>query len=327
MLDRENSLFICRRFARQPRLFEWLVTGLVVVSLCGAGLAEPHAAAPWPEERARVFFQDAFREALRGAPPEPRRSHAIPQVSDAGATSQTPAATPADRPAWSGWIAADVLEDEVKRTIQGLVRFEQASRLTASQKSKRRVTYLAHLALLFGVVGDYDQAVRWKSQGRAISADLAKSLRQHLDTPVVQPDRVQELVFQLQDLVRGARWPGRATGSATWDARVHRPTVMRRMEIAFAKSIKPASVDRADAKSDAARVRHECQVLACLAQSLCAPGVEYRDEEDYAVYCQTLLGAAQRVQQALERDDVDTVRGAVKEIQRACDDCHQNYRG
>jgi hypothetical protein len=151
-----------------------------------------------PGDQASFWFGDLFAEALRGERPQ--------SAGDAAPTVSAPAADLVEEvPAAGGWsevIAANVLEDEIKR---------QQNRLGAlitnpGQFQSRNIETgeaFSMLATMFAIIASYDGQVRWRDQGEAVAAGLAAAAGRTRTADAAAFRSASEASSRLADLIRG----------------------------------------------------------------------------------------------------------------------------
>lgn len=302
-----------------PRLARLAV--VAALPIAAAVAAPPRANPPTFSDNDRAaFFDDAF-SALVGERPDYQNAADAPQSSAEG-----PAKGDGGALAWSSIVDADTLETEIKR---------QAKRLTAATRSpaafkaggfREADDALGLVALLMAVTADHGGEPRWRDDAAALRDWFAAA------RPLVAEDAAfataAARAADLADLVRGGRPAMPKPASTTdWEALVDRGGIMRRMELADEGRLRGWVTDRRAFRRNADDARHEAQVLALLSEAICRPGAPDADGEDYAGFGAQLTRAATAVSDAAEAGDQDAARAALPAVDRACADCHADYRG
>ena len=80
-------------------------------------------------------------------------------------------------------------------------------------------------------------------------------------------------------------------------------------------------------KSSGEEVKHEAEMLAAIAVAMQQSGMPDGDDDDYAAFCDTMKDAGKQIVGAVKSGDLDSATKAMGNISRACDDCHEIYRG
>lgn len=316
-----------RSFCRQS----WVVA-LLVCFVCGAPLllaAKPAArrARPpqWdPKEVSKVFWDDA-REKLVGPRPDFGGAPAAPNVAQT-----TEVAASDDGPggfAWSKVIGPDALEDEIK-SLQSAVSknvTELGKFKSGGFKEGRRL--FSELAVLFGIVAEYDQDVRWKKQAPGIRDLLARAgfnCKTYSDAAYNEAKLRRD---DLESLVRGGTIATKeADRKATWDKVAARPPLMQRMEAAHQQGIAVWTSNSGEFAKNAAKLAHEAQVLAAISAVIQKEGYEFADDSTYLEYARDMQNASLEVVGAVKAKNYEQARAASALIGKACSNCHDGYR-
>ena len=87
-----------------------------------------------------------------------------------------------------------------------------------------------------------------------------------------------------------------------------------------------AANDR-DFKTNAAKIRHDAELLMMFSVVLTQDGMEDGDDEDYSDYSKQLKQAVRKVLDALDANDAEACRQATSTVGQSCTACHDDYRG
>lgn len=279
-----------------------------------------------PRETAGVFFEDAFQQGLTG--PRPMG----PDSGRAAAAEQSPA-VPQDTHSvasfpWSEMVSAETLEDEVKalklaidRAVTTPGEFAQEGHLAARRD-------FSMLALVFAVIGEYDGDVRWKKDAAAARDRFARAASICKAGSPGAFQAAKERKADLQDLVGGARlrqWTGGQVEN--WGQVADRAPLMERLEAAHQRRLRDWTSNSRELAANKARIRHEAEVIAVIAEALTKEGMDDGEDDDYAGHCERMKRFALEIINSIELGQVDNVPRATGEIGKACSDCHEFYRG
>lgn len=80
-------------------------------------------------------------------------------------------------------------------------------------------------------------------------------------------------------------------------------------------------------QTNRAKIRHEAEILACLAVIIQRHDYEFADDDTYSDLAEDLLRAANEIGSATDRADFPATRQAAGQAAKACSRCHQDYRG
>lgn len=271
-----------------------------------------------------VFFDDARNEL---GPGEPGGAIAAtpagptPEPSDSGSTATSGGF------AWSKLIAAGTLEDEVKGQLAPLSEATKTPSAFASANTAAR-GYFTELALLFGVIAEYDGDVRFKRD----AADLKSMFGRAAANSKVSGDnafkQAQKASQDLTDLIAGGKVTApKADPDATWAQLVNRPPLMARMgKEGFDPRIKAWTSDKGEFTRNREELLKEAQLVAVIAHIIQDPSYEFGDDETYLGYAQELEQQAAEVAEAVKADSFERAQKAAGLLNKACVTCHEGYR-
>jgi hypothetical protein len=328
-------MFRSRRFTA-PNRWTGSLLGITLLGVTGLLAAERRAKQPdWSQQSvSEVFFDDAFTEALVG----PRPAHLAPNAtssptSQVAGPNQAPA--PADPSAgnasdqnWSQVIDAETIEDEVKRIGQQLDQIVTTPVSFAGQGYQDARREFSMLAVLFGVIHEYQDTVRWRDDAPAARERFA-----HIAS-IAKVGTIQ--VYQaakngkqdLQDMVRGETLSDRTYDrDKKWGELVDRAPLMQRMELDFRDHIVPWTASAAEFQKNREALVQRARLLGMLAHVLTGEAMEDADDETYAGYCQQIETASRAIVEAIEANNYEAARSATSDISKSCDNCHEAYRG
>lgn len=328
-------------FSRDPQCLvrrRPVASGLVVL-LIGV-LAVPLGAG---EKRSRPpqFDADAFRgvfysdvrsavQADRPSAPELRGTAsanaktATQRMANATDAASSPAKAGGE---WSQVISSTSLEDEIKRLklqYDSVVTTPGAFRSGGFQDARRQ---LSVLAMLFGVISQYDGDVRWKSEAATARDLLARTAFNSKAGSVQVYNEAKLRKADLQDLVSGARLNGRdAEAEVDWPSIVDRAPLMEYLEVVLYDHLDQLSRNPAEIDENKATLQRFAELVAVVGHVLVKEGMPEADDEDYRQLSSAMIEAALNVRAGLEQEDPDTVGIAISEISQSCDSCHEQYR-
>lgn len=344
----------------QPRTFYLVLIAVTAISLSlfsarGQDRSRPDRVAhpDWKEEDfGDIFFENAFQQGLVGDRDVAFPTQGLAASADGGAPTDREAPHDASqRTIWSQWIAASVLEDEVKAVVGSLQRDLLREKIFTGGTYRAAQARFSLLAQLWWVIDAYDGEVRWKSSARAASADCAR-LAQQLQRGTAAEYRLAVRTHEnLQGLLQGTPWPtpestasteqdpSRSTGD--WSALGNRPVLMRRMEHAWNRQLRSLHAEQESPAKNTKKKKnnnkdnpvaeknrhlHEAQIVAVLSEMLRQPGMPDDNDESYTQLCCQLRDAARQILTALQQAESTPMEDPSRSVQSACDDCHDSYR-
>ena len=287
------------------------------------------AKTPSLEPAKGTFFDDVFAEGVIGE--RPNLSH-VAKSSGGGAPMGS--GTTGDAPtggvfAWSKLISASTLEDEVKHSKLILDQEVGTPSQFAGSGYKAARKEMSVLAMMFGIIGEYDGDVRWKKDGPA-ARDVFGRTAANCKVGTIQVfNEAKQRKIDLEDLLNGSSLKGRTGESeakATWNQVIDRAPLMQRLEINQQAKMQPWIGNKGEFADHSEEMYHEAQLTAAFAEILLKEGMEDADDADYADFAKRMRQAALDIVDAVKTNNYEKARAAVGEIDKSCTECHQSYR-
>jgi hypothetical protein len=271
-----------------------------------------------------AFFPDALQK-LVGARPE--KQPAVAAGSATGSAATAPRAVSGSSSPWPQWIAAEVVEDEVKSLLPKLGRAVETPLGFKGGEYQQARQYLSVLAALFAIDAEYGQPIRWQREAAAVRDLMARA---GFNCKVGTDASYQEAKARhddLQSLVRGGSIDAPAAeGTPSWDQIADRGPLMKRLEQAQDRGLALWTASAAEFDGHLEQVAHEAQLIAALAAVVQQDGYEYADDESYREHAETMRTQALAARDAVRAKDYAQARRAAAEITKACAACHEGFR-
>lgn len=293
----------------------------------------PRAAAPkWDKQVTDViFFKDVFKEALAGArPADLGKPPAVVATTPAAGNAPTANASGTEVASGAGWsklVANTTLEDQIKAIKLSLDKeVTTPSEFAGKGYSIARREFSA-LAVLFGVIAEYDGDVRWKSSAAA-ARDRFSALAGTAKVGSQQAyNAAKDGRTQLEDLLSGGSFPkGEGEAAADWTKVADRGPIMQNLGMAFDEKLAKWTANESEFKSNSESALAEAQMIALYAVLLGKEGMEDADGDSYKDFLTKLKAATAEAVDATKNGDADRARKAAGEIKKSCDGCHGEYR-
>ncbi len=271
-----------------------------------------------------VYFENLFEDGLVGPRPSKVDLEARPKPSD----TQVSAETPADASfAWSKFIGRDVIENEVKSVQQQLAGCVTTPPRFKSDYAEARQSFSV-LSMLFAIIRQYDGEVRWKKDSAAAQTAFARTAA---NCRVGSQQAYQSAKLRkddLAELVRGGALAGEGTpiNDLDWPTAVDRVPLMKRLEVAFDETLKPATANKTEFVNNLDRVLHESNIVAAIGQVMIQPGMDDAQEDTYSQHARELSQAAQQISLACKSNDFESAAAAANQIGQSCSNCHDQWR-
>jgi hypothetical protein len=278
------------------------------------------------EKEKAVFFTDA-REKLIGERPRPGSSQSPATPASDSTPSESPANASGGSFSWSKIIAPDVIEDEIKSLQREMSKSLTALGPFKGGGYKQARVQLSVLAVMFGVISEYDGDVRWKQQASPFRDLLARA---GFNAKVGTDASFNEAKLRKDDLellVQGNPLQLNKTNEPPeWSKITGRPPLMARMKQAHEEGVAVWTSSSTEFSKNSDRLLHEAQVLATLAEVIQREGFEDADSEDYRKFAQAVRDGSLQIVDAVKQKKYDQARAASGEISKSCTSCHENYR-
>lgn len=321
---------------RPPRNWSgWRIFALLTLA-AAAGFATHEALAAGPPRRARppkfsksirdAFFPDA-REKLVGPRPQPAAAPGTAPASGTAANPATPLPTlAASGVGWKQWISPEAVEDEIKARQMDLAQtIQNATTFKAGDFQKARET-LSVLAVMFGIVAEYDGTIRWQDAAAALRDQVARAGFNCKVGTDGSYSEAKTRAEELQTLVRGGRLKlPDASDKPTWPQVADRQPLMKRLEQAH-KSIQARVANQRELERHADELVHEAQLIAALAEVITHAGYEFAEDGTYLEYAKAMQAQAVSVRDAALQNNYEQARQAAGEMDKACNNCHEGFR-
>ncbi|MGI9516490.1 MAG: hypothetical protein ACR2NP_05570, partial [Pirellulaceae bacterium] len=223
-----------------------------------------------------IFFEDIFAEGLSGERPGFESGPVTEAVVDVGTPSSG---------GWAGIIDAAELENEVKR-----LQVEVSTQITTPVRFKTSHTQISdtfsQLAMLFAVIGQYEDQVRWQDAAVAARYAFSDASAKTRKDDMAAFNAAKQRSETLTEMVRGGKFPdepeaGDSTAVEDWSAVIDRSIIMERLEVSVSELLKEPTSSEDALKADGDVVIHEADMIALMGRVLQQPGMYDADDDDY----------------------------------------------
>ena len=272
-----------------------------------------------------IFFKNLFTEALSGERPDSLATNEQPEVVEPGNMATQPAMDGAA--GWSSLIDRTILEDEVKRLQIVLNEQVTTPAKFSTEHNQARQTF-SMLSMLFAVVKQYEQDVRWKEHAASAQKAFARAAANARTGSQQSYANARRCKEDLLELVRGGSFPTEPeiTEIKDWAEVVDRGPIMQRLEYAMQERLKEATSSENAFRGDAETVLHEANLIAVMSRVLKLPEMLDADDDSYTEYADQMLAAAQAMTTAVKTNDYQGVNASLNMLRQSCDACHGDWR-
>ncbi|MEK6235433.1 MAG: cytochrome c, partial [Planctomycetales bacterium] len=194
-------------------------------------------------------------------------------------------------------------------------------RFKSSGYKTARVEF-ATLAVLFGVVAQYDGDVRWKDQAAGIRDAMASAGFACSEGSDDSHRLAKQQTESLTEMVRGIKvsFP-EASPTVAWGDVAELLPLMKRMAQAN-KGLKGMLASGAEFESDKDKVLKEAQILAALAKVIQDP----EEEAEYVGFAKQLQHHAMQLAKSAEQDQFNQAAQSLDFVMKTCTACHDEYQ-
>ncbi|MEZ6119330.1 MAG: cytochrome c [Pirellulaceae bacterium] len=304
-----------------------LISWMAVAAAC---FSQPPARQPLPASvDLDVFFEDAFTEALEGERPDvtsrPQQREGSNQSDGDASPNRNTVQSEGD---WARLISKTTLEDEVKavkstmdQTISTPGRFQSGGYKIA------RTEYTS-AAVMFAIIAEFPDTVRWQDSALNVRDALAKVAANAKVGTIQVFNEARLRQADLMDLLNGSRTslPAGEPGPTQWQHVCDRSPLMLRLEVAAENRLNQWTRSAAEIRENASSLVHEAEIVAAFAQILQNDQMEDGQDEDYEAHCRQMQDAALQLRQAVKDGDAAAVQAQHGRIRQSCSACHEIYR-
>ncbi len=287
---------------------------LVATSLWAAAASKRSKPPHWSKSANDAFFVDA-REKLSGERPA---AGGMVVTAGSGGGGGGEEAGPAASFTWSKLMGPEEIEDEIKtlqKDFSGNVTTPAPFKGGGYKAARRQLT---ELALLFGIISEYDGEVRWKKDSPSIRDLMGRTGMNCKVGTDASYNEAKLRKDELETLVRGGNAPSVAGVDAkpAWDKLVGRPPLMQRLEMAQQQGVAVMTANAGDFSKSPDKLLKEAELIAVIAEVIMRPGFEFADDEQYMGFARQMRDAARDVSDAVKGKNYDAARAASGKIDK-----------
>lgn len=274
-----------------------------------------------------VFFDNAFSKLVGE---RPGKVSLAPQVASGSTSgpSDAPREETAAAGSWSQFISAASLEDEVKALKLTMDKSVTTPRDFAGRGHKDARRDFTLLALIFGVIAEYDEEVRWKDSAATARDRFARVAANGKAGGSIQVyNEAKSRKEDLGELIRGSQLqPIAGQPEATWESTADRAPLMQLLEQRLEANVKQWTASDSTFEEQKESIKREAELIAMIGQALTREGMEDAGDEDYDGFAHALRDGGKTIVDALKLDNLEMAQKGVSMISRSCTDCHDSYR-
>lgn len=279
-----------------------------------------------------IFFADALKDGLTGERPADL-GKSTPAANNGPQNAGTPAAGTgsggnASGTGWASLISGTTLEDEIKALKKQVETNVTTPSDFAGKGYKLARRDFSMLAMLFGIIGDYDGEVRFKADATG-ARDVFARTAANAKVGTVQVFNEAKLRKQeLADLLNASSpFKGKeADKKPVWNQVCDRSPLMQHLEAIYEPRLKQNLANPTSFKQKMDEIVHDAEIVAAIGQVLAAEGMEDADASEYKAFCVNMIKAGKDIGEAVKLKNFDAASTAASLIGKACTECHEGYR-
>ena len=274
-----------------------------------------------------VYFENLFEEGLVGDRPE----KADPAMMAESTQNNSNAAANADsanssQSGWSEVVGRTTLEDEIKA-----LQLQLATQITTPIKFKTEYgkahQSFSMLSMMFAIIREYDDEVRWKKFGAAAQASFQKAAANSRVGTTQAFESCRTRKMDLEELVRGGNFASDdpVPDALDWSNVVDHSPIMDRLSESRDRMKEMTSAE-GEFKSRIDELMHEAELVAAMSQVLIKENMPYADEDGYVEFAIQMSQHAEKISAACKNQDYEVASKFANAVRQSCDDCHGEYQ-
>ncbi len=272
-----------------------------------------------------IYFGSVFDEAIQGERP------AAPMVADRGNLSN-PLANGVTSTGdigtfvWSGFISGDVLEAEIKRLQKRVAQQVTSPGKYKTEYKDARYSFQM-LSMLFGIVVEHDQDVRWKRIADLAQPSFAIAAKNARRGDADSYNYAVARRDDLAELVRGGNMSSneKTVDGVVWKETVGRAPLMKRLQDSVDR-VKPWLSTKEEFASNSEEILHEASLIAAMSEILGKESMDDAEEDDYLIHVVGMSRAARLMSANTLSNNYEAVSEGFNQVNQACSNCHDEWR-
>lgn len=284
---------------------------------------------PQIERRNSSYFENVFRDALVGQRPQPAspeqlaaRKSAAPSGGSSGGSG-----APAPTGNWSSLITAEILQAELKSLSNSLNEHVTSPGRFKSGGNRDVREVSSMIAVLFGVINEFDGEVKWKDIAAGARDAFAQCAQSATTTSTQAYNQAKNRQDDLMQILRGGPFepPVKPSEEFEWSSVADVSELMKRLAHSYRKRIKPWVASESSYQENFDDLMREAAIVAVIGEVLTKETMENADNDDYVEFSHALRDGALMIRQSgAAKDQAMAVQGAGI-IDQSCQNCHAEY--
>lgn len=228
--------------------------------------------------------------------------------------------------AWSAWVSSESLETAVKQELRPLQDALVNPSHFAAQGFRDAQQAFRRLSVLFAVIGNYPDEMRWQASATAVSGYFHHAAQRLRSGGTVELSHATKGRDALRDLLNGTFSVSAAQSKLEWAQIVARVSAMRWMEELVETRMTPRIANSREFKRTAREFRQNAEILAAIATALTMHEIEGLDDTDYRSLAESFRDEVRELVKTVRTEDYEQTRVQLGKVTQSCVTCHGEFR-
>ncbi len=278
-----------------------------------------------PRDWDGIYFNNLFEEGLEGQRPQPANPSS--GSSNTGGPTVAAVETPSDESgfSWSKNIDRGTIEDEVK-SLQKLLAMDVTTPIKFKSEYGKVHHSFAMLSMVFAIVREYDDEVRWKKFAGEAQASFEKAAANSRVGTSQAYESCKRRKGDLEEMVRGGNFASddKAPEDLDWSSVIERSPIMERLDESRTR-LKQLTSSKSEFTKGIQTINHEAQLVAAIAMVLTRENMVDADDDGYVEFAEAMNKAALEIRDACRNQDYELASRAANSVIQSCDNCHGEW--
>ena len=229
---------------------------------------------------------------------------------------------------WSKMISPENLEAIVKAELPAAAESVKTINGFKGNGKDQCQESFAVLTSMFGVIARYDGDVRWKKEALSLEEMCSKIVHACKTSSDAAYRQSQKGATDLNEMVRGGTIADRPKPDpdATWGKLLHRPALMKRMEVLRSGDRLGKFLSKSDFNKSKDAALRDGELLLVFSEIIRDAAFESGDDDTYQGYATEFQKQCLEMVEAIKLGNADAAGSALSRVSKSCDTCHGDFR-
>lgn len=286
---------------------------------------------PTIDRKNSSFFKNVFKDALVGDRPAPATAAQVAKqkagTTKSSTTTDSGNAVTSAGGNWSKYVSGEALQAELK-SLSNLMNQNVTSPGKFKSGGNRDVRQISSMvAVIFGVVAEFDGEVKWKDIAAGARDAFAQCAQSSTTTSNQAYNQAKNRKDDLMQILSGGPFtpPVKPSEDFEWASVADVAELMKRIEESFRKKVKGWVASESAYKANYDELMHEAAMLALIGEVLTKESMENADNDDYVEFAHSLRDGAMMIIQSGTAKDLAMAGKGAGMIDQSCTNCHGEY--